>query len=293
MIWYFKKSKILYLTSVFFGLVLLLLPLGTKTATVNGRTVTQPLIPLHISVTSPAAGVFTASLLAVLWILLCAFLAVRVANREYLKLLSLHTQNCDPAAYLNAAAVQFRSRRIRPNNFRLMLILNASAAYEALGQYEEAKAKLAYAAGFSKGRTGRILQFVYHNNLFPCFLNDGDRENAERSLSGMNALLAPGLLPQKLLAQYRELYLQKECLLKMKLGDYTEAEAVFTRQFEQAKTQIQKVSAQFTLAAVYLHRSEAEKARRSLEYTAQHGNKLAIAARARQMLQEMRETPAV
>lgn len=292
MLLYFRKSKIWYFTASFLGAALILLPFGTKTAFVSGRAVEVPLLPLPRSLPSAAAAVPILTLAVILWIFLCAFAANRIALTEYKKMLALLTQNCDPPAYLTAADLQFRGKKIRSNVIRTMLALNAVTAYEAMDRFEEAEqilGGLGDPAAFGRERSRPLLQLAFHSMAATCCREDGNLENAAREIACMKTLLASGKLSAKRLETHRNTCHQQEYLLKMQQGDFTGALEFFTQQEARAETRLKKVSLQLLLGKIHLHRNEPELARPCLEYAVRYGNRLAAVGHAKELLEKLPE----
>lgn len=290
MLLYFRKSKWFYIFFAALGGICLVLSLVTKTVLVAGLRVHVPLFPLFWNLFGGVPPLPVLLLLFLLWAVLCALTANKIALTEYKKILELLTRDCDPSAYLTAADLQFRGKHIRSAAVRTMLALNAVTAYVAMDRFEDAEqilGSLGDPATFGKGRSRSVLEFMFHNLTASCCREDKNLENTAREIACMKALLASGKLPAKKLETYRALCRQQEYLMNMQQGDFTGSLEFFTEQDAHAETQLQKVNLQALLGGIRLHRSEPEQARPCLEYAVRHGNRLAVVGHAKELLDKL------
>ena len=70
-------------------------------------------------------------------------------------------------------------------------------------------------------------------------------------------------------------------------GNFDSAEEVFKVAYELAKNKRMKVYAKYNLGGIYLHYGRTDEAKEALEYVINNGNKLAVAGKAREMLEGM------
>jgi tetratricopeptide (TPR) repeat protein len=245
------------------------------------------LIALIVGIAAPkgwGSGWDTAFCIAypVLCLLLLFAASTGITSAHVRRVNPILMERCDPEKYLGEVYNSMPSGgKKRPDYLWTMM------AYEgqyAAGRYGEALAELQQLTRFSKGRTGAAQKAAWFINLAEVSTALGRPEDAEKALADCLHILDHAEIAWKLERILRKGYRQELCKLGIAQGRFEGAEEVFGDKLAQAKNQYERVGAQYYLGLAYQHSGEAEKAREAFEYAVEHGNRLHLAALARERL---------
>ena len=219
--------------------------------------------------------------LALLSFFLLVLASVHITQKHIAKISPLLLDACDPEKFLGAVVASLPPRR--PKRADYTWTMHLYEGQYAAGRYGDALAGLQYTIRFNKGRTGAYEKAAYHLNLAEVSIALGRLQDAERELDECLRLLESVKTPGKFDEILRRGYQNELNKLSIAQGLYDGAE-FFISYFDQAKNEYGRVGAKYHLALIYQHNGETEKAREAFEYVAEHGNRLHLAALARQQL---------
>jgi len=247
--YYFKGTKIGYLVSGFAGILVLL-------------AVTYPWInPLIFIV------------MLVLWIYINSVIFNRIANKKVLKVYKL-LYDCEIEAYTKHCEQMLASCTGIPKAAKAVINtarLNLSTAYMTGGDNEAGLQQLLKITDFTTNRIGALQRCTYHNNFSSYYLRMLDTQNAAKALSQMEQAMQNPKLKDGDKLQDFNIYAEKQCLLKMAIGNYDGAEQIFDLAYQREQSAIAKVSAKHVLGRIYLHYGRTEEAKEAYEYVVEHG----------------------
>jgi len=149
--------------------------------------------------------------------------------------------------------------------------LNLSTAYILGGNREAGVQTLSKVTVFPNNHMGATQAFTYHNNFFTYYMYGGDIQNATNALMQMEQALQNPKLRNEDRLNFFNIYIEKQCLLKMATGMYDGAEQIFDLSYQRGQTTLAKVSAKYVLAIIYLRYGRAEDAKKAFEYVSEHG----------------------
>lgn len=223
------------------------------------------------------------NLLLIIYAVLLFFIALifeKTAAKKHDKILFKLTEQCDPYDFLNSY-IGFAKINMPPVT-KTGILVNLATGYINADDYIQAKAVLADARKFSKKNPINLISC--HLTQVSVSYHDNDISTAQQSLAAAKAIIDTSYLTKsvknQLLNNYNiyaaELNIYNNCL------DGTES--LLLDSFQNAQTMLNRVCIQFCLYELYTKQNRTEEARQALIYVAEHGNKLAIAKEARQLL---------
>jgi hypothetical protein len=274
-----------YQSSIVLGFIFVCLLFSKQIVTVGKVEIEKPLFPFSIVISNPFLNTAAGLVVLFTWTLVFAHVANKMAIRDYEHINRILTNDCDPERFINALSKQFHINHMSHKGLYNAVMLNICTGLGAAGRYEEMRNALNQIV-IPKGRRWLPHKFTYAHNLLVCCLELGDKDSSQKYMAEMKSILENEKFPKKLLQQYKEIYLQDECLRGIN-QDSSEEEQNLKERFSNAKNQIQKVAIQFSLGAFYLKQSEKEQARQAFNYVIDYGNKLAVVAKARKCLEEL------
>ena len=201
------------------------------------------------------------------------------------------SDGCDPGPFIDA----YSHLIVRVEKGVAMkgsaLWVRLSTGLFAAGRFSDALTALKKCELFTRTRSlkdsGRQLKMIYHANLCFGYLAQDNIENAQRQRSAFEKEMFLLKARSKKRPVVQRTYRNMTCLLRMAGGDYDGAEEVFLEALKDAKSNYERVSAQYTLGKIYTNAGQKDKARGAFTYAAENGNKLYIAVQAREKLAEM------
>lgn len=223
------------------------------------------------------SGILTATVFIIICFLLCNFLALL----RYGKTSKLLSEKCDCKSFIVKCEILFK-RKNRKNE--LFLRTNLSAGYINHGQPEKGISILTdFIPQFSYKGNDLIKVVAYYNNLFSAYLQLKDRENAEKALTVLKTVSEDPKFPKILYSDtdITGLAERNGYLIKIFDGVYDGAEEFFLKSYINAKNMLEKVASSYTLAKIYTHFGNNEKAEQYIAFAAQNGGDTVFAEKAR------------
>ena len=214
---------------------------------------------------------------------LCSF---AVGSSNGIRLLNptiLHMHNsCDPYPLLQESDTQLSY--VKSKRDRQPIIVNRAAALIALGHNEEALASLE-ALNIDEPYCLPLWRYCYYNNIASVALACGQREKAMVYRQKADQTAATITKPkEKALVQMTTYdWLTELCLLD---GDYQGAATYLSYQAPPENT-YQQVNRAYLIGCVEKGFGNLANARFQLEFVVQYGNRLAVVARAADLLAEI------
>ena len=233
-----------------------------------------------------------AILLIALWLTLNITANIAISRRKFHKIGRLPADNCD---LVNFVAIYEKLSR-STNTFTVSwlikkyILLNLSAAYLIIGNYQAAGNVLFRMKRFPNTRAGAAQEIYYHNNCFAYYRNTNDISSATQSMAQFEKMLHHDKLPNEQRNQNNAIYPRMQCLLRMATGDYDGCEEVFDLAYKQAEDRLSKVTAKFHLARVYMHYDRITEATEAFMYVVNHGGSSIYKKEAIGFLNELGET---
>ena len=193
-------------------------------------------------------------------------------------------KECDPDPFIEAYT--YISQRLagkKGNNYYYILL---SIGLVSSGRFDEALRMLEKCGSFVQNRAGRYQKALYHISLFDVYLGLENKDKAAYHHNICRERIP--MLPSKKIRSALTLGCDRNVYeMRMAGGDFNGTEDVFLDALKNAKSNYERVSAQYTLGRIYAHAGQIDKARAAFAYAAENGNKLYVAAQAREKLAEM------
>ena len=235
-------------------------------------------------------SIFLPSLLAFLWIVVCAFFFQWLAIRRLNKVMALLNE-CRVKEYVaqyEKLLGRARRKTTLPVKTTLSVKLNLSAGYIELGHPRKALELLRDLPDFPKGRSGTALRLVYDNNMAVCQRMLGDLDEAGRLLEQYRADLAaaPEKTPQR--TQIVSHCRKQAMLLNMARGDFDGARVFFQTELRTDATERSRVADHYALAWVSLQEGSRDESAKHLEYVLAHGGDTWYVSAARERMRQLR-----
>lgn len=208
------------------------------------------------------------------------------ARTQLKKIDSILYAQCDPETYMIIIERIISSLPNKKTDWLTSCQLRLSNGLVAAGEYEKAYDLLAQTPPFNNNRTGHLLNSVYANNMFLIFRQKGEISNAETYYQKLSNIVHT-VKSKKHLQKCKMILERIKILLNMERGNYENAEDFFLRDFHVAKSKYQRVADQYTLAGIYSHLHQTDKAKEALEYVVTHGNELHVVTLAMEKLQTL------
>ena len=213
-------------------------------------------------------------LLAAIWVIMLAVIFNAVARKKFSEIHKLLC-DCDLDNYMACCQKLLRMRTQKP--IEAMMKLNVSNAYLISGHSADAIRMLESITAdyFPRRLEGLCIEAAnmpcYYNILLAYYLQINDIAAASSILAKFEAALQNRRLRKTDMSLYTGLYMQKQFLLNMANGNYSECEHFFENVYAAANTTLEKVFAKYVLGRIYLHHSKAAQAKEAFEYAMAHG----------------------
>lgn len=246
---------------------------------------------LNITGLSPARFTSLAIMAAIVVIIVVLQVLRRMAGQYMLdKGLKALNRECDPLTAIEAHTEKLAAARGKGEKTAEMLFLNNLAvAYHANGETERA---LNLLAGANVGQTNPAMQMVHSGNIAILNWDAGNYDEFWRNKTIVDNYIKE--LSNKSPA-YQAICRQMERIsarADILNGDYERALGYFSRQMQTipAYDMYARVSNCYIMAGIYYLMGDEANYRKSLEFTAQNGNKLNVAKLARERLAALNRT---
>ena len=231
--------------------------------------------------TADNSGLISLLLILAVWIafILNQIIFNRLASEKYNKIVSILNAECDPIKYLNVYFPLTQKNigyKLRP-----VVLLNLTAGYLAAGDFGQARKVL---SGIDTNQCNASHRIFYHCHWASMFIGEGNFAEAEKALNFVSQLVASTKLKPaqlEMINNIRNLYAVR---LNIEKGCFEGAEQIVTEIYNSDYALYYKVSAQYTLAQLYIKQNRTDKAVEAMKYVAEKGNTLNIAQKARDYL---------
>lgn len=228
------------------------------------------------------ANMFLVFIIYIVWILFGAIIASYHAKGKTEVIVRKLSEECDVVAYTR----DFEEILKRPNlkNSKNYVMLSLSSGYIESGEVEKGK-KILKEVKISGNRKNSIIEKAfYYNNIICCYLFEKDIESAEVEQEKFKEVLESDKMSNIQKEMFLSHYDNIENKLKLLKAEYNGLEQIYLNSFEQAKTNLQKVSIKYNLALLYLKTNQEEKAKEVYKYVAEHGGNMYYAEEAKKFL---------
>ncbi len=195
-------------------------------------------------------------------------------------------QDCRAADFVAHGEKAFP--KITSKHFRNLYCINLFVAYLDLDQPQKAVEYLMQVdTYFPDNLNGKIQEHAWYYNRCAYCMETGDLEQAERQLQLAEAVLSSEKLPARVKESLFLVNQTQRQEMKLMRGDYAGAEEYFSGLWLTEKRLRSKVFIQYTLAKIYRHNGETEKAREAALYVIYNGGQTRFVQRAQDLLLEM------
>lgn len=211
------------------------------------------------------------------------YIILFITHRHIVKKVSpLLLNDCDPEKFLGAVYASMPpGRPKRPQYIWTMLLYEG---HYAAGRYADALDELIFLSGSKRGLTNSFQKAGYQLNLAEVSTALGKLEEAGQALERCKLIFEHDKIYAKLKDSLQKTYRFELYKQQVAQSNDNGAEAVFKERFAEAQHEYNRVGAKYHLALFFQHTGKAEKAKEAFEYVVAHGNRLHIAALAREQL---------
>lgn len=229
-------------------------------------------------------------LLFTVWIVFGWLVLNHWSLRRGARAVELLNQSCDPEPLLSWTLFSLSYWEKRRVNYHFIAVcrLNLSAALNALGRFEEAERACLEIAPDKLPRLPMGTQILYWGYRCTAALNLGKLAEAETTREEGLRLFRGAKLSPKLKASCASGFDRMDCVLLFKQGRLDGLEERFLAQAEQADCLFSRVTAHAFLGYLAQGRGDETAAAEHLRYVVEHGNKLAIRAKAEELLKALK-----
>ena len=217
--------------------------------------------------------------LALFWILFCSVFFNGQARRKMNQINDWRVKECRIRDF--TLALEKLDRQKHAKQLDAFIKTTLSTGYHDLGEPEKAIAVLSIPLKFSETAGGMAAELCCVNNLASSYLQLYDTEKAEPFLEQMKVLLSRPTLPPAIRSAYQQLYWDKQQIVRMIRGDYSEAQAYFRQYIETHPFRLGKVVGNFYLAKAYIHGGYMEQAKRCIRFVIENGGDTFYATQAK------------
>jgi tetratricopeptide (TPR) repeat protein len=146
-----------------------------------------------------------------------------------------------------------------------------STAYLNNGDEEKALHALDSAHNLSKKRSKELDELFYYNNYFSYSMRINNLDDAKKALEQMQDILQNNNINDQMRSVFQLLYLRKIYFLKIANDDYDGCEDFFKVDYENAKTELERVASKYTLGQIYLAQGQNKEAIEAFTYVVSNG----------------------
>lgn len=201
------------------------------------------------------------------------------------KLASVLNDKCDAVGFINA---YYPLATVKTDKKTHSLVLvNLAAGYVNAG--DTANARNTLAAIDIEKISDSMVRYSYYAAWTAVFEEENDIPNALRTAGFIKKIIDGNSIKNKaLLMQATRGYNLNIAAINVKNHQLDGTEKALTEIYRSSQSMIEKVNAQYVLARLCMEQSRTDDAKYHLRFVAENGGTLACAARARELLQDMR-----
>ena len=218
----------------------------------------------------------------IIWVFACSLLFNRLSNKRTEKNNALF-ENCQVVEYINAfEKILKKNKDLSMHKF---IKVNLSSGYINNDEHKRAlELLLSINRKFPDDYNGLVYISCYYSNLFLCYAETGDLDNAAKALDNIKNVLKNPKLKSPWWDSCFLNWQQKCVLLDMYRGNYNNAEKYFLTMLDIATTTINKVSFGYYLSQIYIKQQNYEKSKEYLDFVIKYGGDTYFLDRAKESL---------
>lgn len=224
-------------------------------------------------------------LILLIFVLVSNILASTILDIDMSRTMGILYKQCDPERFVDAMLKNYPEKN--RDDDAIGTIYSIARGLIAAGRFEEALAELDYIKSFPEGSFSVSEKRFYYEYLISIYIEQQDIPQAEGALEALKELASSDDASIFMKGTLKKHYAACALLLNMAKGNFEGAEEFFTRKFRKARNNYNRVCAQYRLGEIYSHSGDTTKAKEAFEYVAEYGNKLYIAAKAREALKSI------
>lgn len=203
-----------------------------------------------------------------------------IATKKHNKILLKLNENCDPYDFLNNY-IGFAGMRTN-TNLKALILLNLTAGYINTGDFAQAKVVMADAWKLT-GKNPIILTTSHLMQVsISCYEND--IITAQQELAAAKAIIDTAYINKPAKIQILNTYNINAARINIYNNCFENTEQLLLQSLNNAQYACTRVCINNCLYELYKKQNRTEEAHQALTYVAEHGNKLAVAEEARQLL---------
>jgi tetratricopeptide (TPR) repeat protein len=192
---------------------------------------------------------------------------------------------CDPVKFIRKIR-----RRINGSVSNSVRYMNLLRVFLGLGLFysgalEEMRLVLDEVA--AKPKMPRKVEVLFIQLQICSAMQSEDYRSAQMHINGLENLMTVCKRNKRLALQLQSNIDYYQFLLRLKQGDYTDAEDKLNKQLDMAVSKLSRVAINYLLADVYRNSGDKNKELSALEYVVQNGNGLDIVTKAKQRLMDL------
>lgn len=205
-----------------------------------------------------------------------------IANMRHKKLLNILSEQCDPYAFLESY-MKLLDRKVNAV-VRTNLMLNIAAGYIDAGDFVQGEAVL---NDIDKNQSNSTVIALIYSIWAVLLINKQDIAGAQRALADMRAQAENSKMNSVDAANVNKRYNVLSANINIELGYLDGAEQLLGDALAQAECMMEKVSINCLLAQLYKKQGRKEEAKQAYLFASVNGNKLYIAEKAREELENL------
>ena len=282
MIFDFKKSQFVYMCLVILSVLLVIVLFSGKPP---GEQTTNAAFGIYVE--NSTLRILYSFLAVVPLILLSAYYADKIAQKEHAKLMLILNMECNPKRFLNTYTV-IAGKTDRYKNTVLLKTIMLGLGYLENGDMEKAISLLSNIPFGKDTKKERKLAIQGYDILCQCYLRLRDAENAKRYFVLYSKTL--DAVKDEDCEAYRNELLEHGVLsryLNFLQGNTDDAAVYFEKAMLEYPTNRQQLNASLMAALVYLKEGNTERAKDHLTYVIEKGKNLWAKGYAQERLAEM------
>lgn len=223
--------------------------------------------------------------LAIFWIVyfVLLFAFATAAAYKHNRLAEVLNNECDAIEFLNEYYPLLQ--KAKGKKTRALIIVNLASGYIDAGDINNAKNALCSLniADISVS----YIRALYYSVWTLVFEKENDIQNAKQTLSIMKNIIDNEIKKPAVKESCLRIYNTHTANINLDCGCYDGVEEILRTAYSKAANMVEKVSTQYILSQFYLKTGRINDAEYSLRFVAENGSTLAIAAKAKQKLNEL------
>lgn len=205
-----------------------------------------------------------------------------IAEKRLLSILEILNEECEPYKYISQ--ILPLTQQTMPNNTRVTVLIYLACGYINAGDIVQAKAVL---ADIPKFRTNNKINLANICNLWASiYLEEYDLKNAQLALADL-LKYSNKIKSKEMKYRFTEFYNRHTAKLNMLMNNFSGVEGIYKSQLEGCKTTLEKNILYYNFALLCIKQNRITEAKQALQFVAANGNRLHLAAEAKEKLAQL------